>query len=120
MSPHDSDRRDSSLRKLALANRWLLAGSVALTGVLTEVAAQVLPGRAKATSSAPSHAATRPKSAKRGTSGSRTAGSAKQLTAPSEAPAATSESSSSSDEPSSASSSATSEESSAPVVSGGS
>ena len=50
MRPHHAHTRDSSLRRLSLANRWLLAGSVALTGVLTEVAAQAFPGKAKASS----------------------------------------------------------------------
>ena len=35
--------RDAALRKLTRANRWLIAGSVALTGLLTEVAAQRVP-----------------------------------------------------------------------------
>jgi outer membrane biosynthesis protein TonB len=42
---HSADSRDSALRRLANSNRWLLAGSVALTGVLSEVAAQAFPGK---------------------------------------------------------------------------
>lgn len=36
--------RDAGLRRLARANRWLIAGSALLTGVLTDVAAQAFPG----------------------------------------------------------------------------
>jgi hypothetical protein len=37
--------RDVALRKLSHINRWLIAGSVLLTGVLYEVAAQAFPGK---------------------------------------------------------------------------
>ena len=37
-------RRDAALRRLDRVNRWLIAGSVALTGVFTEVAASAFPG----------------------------------------------------------------------------
>jgi hypothetical protein len=53
MLRHHAHRRDSSLQKLSRANRWLLAGSVALTALLTEVAAQAFPGKASASSTAP-------------------------------------------------------------------
>jgi len=43
--------RDAALRKLGRINRWMIASSVALTGVLTEVAAQAFPGKAKASTS---------------------------------------------------------------------
>jgi hypothetical protein len=49
----DSTRsRDAALRRLRNANRWLIAASVAATGVLTEVAAQAFPGRTIKTSAA--------------------------------------------------------------------
>jgi hypothetical protein len=38
-------KRDAALRKLTRINRWLIAGSVALTGALAEVAAQAFPGK---------------------------------------------------------------------------
>ncbi len=37
--------RDAALRQLGRFNRWLLAGSVALTAVLTDVAANAFPGK---------------------------------------------------------------------------
>lgn len=55
MRRHHTHTRDSSLRRLSVANRWLLGGSVALTGVLTEVAAQAFPGKAKPSSSSTAH-----------------------------------------------------------------
>jgi hypothetical protein len=45
MRKHSAHARDAALRRLARANRWLIAGSVALTAVLTEVAAQAFPGK---------------------------------------------------------------------------
>src|SRR5437016_13920817 len=52
MRQHSTQTRDAGLRRLARANRWLIAGSVALTGVLTEVAAQAFPGKTLHASSA--------------------------------------------------------------------
>jgi hypothetical protein len=51
MRHHATNTRDAALRKLARINRWMIAGSVALTGVLSEVAAQAFPGKAKASTS---------------------------------------------------------------------
>jgi hypothetical protein len=45
---HTTHARDSSLRRLGRINRWLLAGSVTLTGVLTEVTAHAFPSKSKA------------------------------------------------------------------------
>jgi hypothetical protein len=42
---HSSNTRDAALRRLTRANRWLVAGSITLTGVLAEVAAQAFPGK---------------------------------------------------------------------------
>jgi hypothetical protein len=42
-----SQSRDAALRRLSRCNRWLLAGSVMLTGVFTEVAAQAFPGKTR-------------------------------------------------------------------------
>ena len=49
---HSSHTRDAALRRLTSANRWLIAGSVALTGILAEVAAQAFPGKKLASASA--------------------------------------------------------------------
>jgi hypothetical protein len=43
--PHSSHLRDAGLRRLVLTKRWLIAGSVTLTGVLTAVAANAFPGK---------------------------------------------------------------------------
>ncbi len=53
--------RDSSLRRLSRVNRWLLAGSLTLTGVLTDVVAHAFPGSAHASSSSSVAKATRHK-----------------------------------------------------------
>ncbi|MCW3033198.1 MAG: hypothetical protein QOK19_2777 [Solirubrobacteraceae bacterium] len=52
--PRTPRTRDAALRRLSRTNRWLIAGSAVLTGVLTDVAANAFPGHAarKATSSA--------------------------------------------------------------------
>jgi hypothetical protein len=50
MRRHATHARDSSLRRLNRANRWLLAGSLTLTGVLTDVVAHAFPGGAHADS----------------------------------------------------------------------
>jgi hypothetical protein len=58
--PHRQTKtRDAALRRLSTANRCLVAGSVALTGVFAEVAAQAFPGNTVKASSAtrtPAHA----------------------------------------------------------------
>lgn len=43
-SIHTGHTRDAALRRLRQANRWLLAGSAILTGVLTDAAANAFPG----------------------------------------------------------------------------
>src|SRR5262245_25027620 len=45
MRSHATHARDAALRKLSHINRWLIAGSVVVTGVLYEVAAQAFPGK---------------------------------------------------------------------------
>ena len=45
MRSHSTHARDSSLRRLSVVNRWLIAASVTLTGVLTDVAAHAFPGK---------------------------------------------------------------------------
>jgi hypothetical protein len=44
-SSSEPGARDAALRKLRILNRCLIAGSVTLTGVLTDVAAHAFPGR---------------------------------------------------------------------------
>lgn len=45
MQTHTTQSRDAALRQLHRINRWLIAGSVVLTGVLTDVAAHAFPGK---------------------------------------------------------------------------
>jgi hypothetical protein len=52
MTHRPTNTRDAALRRLSSANRWLLAGSVALTGVFAELAAQAFPGKTVKASSA--------------------------------------------------------------------
>lgn len=73
MPPIHSNARDTALRRLGRANRWIIAGSVALTAVFSEVAASAFPGR-KTGSGTQSHTSSKP------------SGSAGALKAPSEAP----------------------------------
>src|SRR5690349_3919090 len=58
MSRHTTHTRDAALRRLSHANRWLIAGSVALTGVLTEVAANAFPGKTLGKTASRSRSAT--------------------------------------------------------------
>lgn len=43
-STHTGRSRDAALRRLTRVNRWMIAGSALLTGVLTDVAANAFPG----------------------------------------------------------------------------
>ena len=45
MRTHTTHARDAALRKLRRLNRWMIAGSIALTGVLADVAANAFPGK---------------------------------------------------------------------------
>jgi hypothetical protein len=72
MPIHTTDTRDAALRELGRINRWLVAGSVVLTGAFAEAAANAFPGkpskpasirRAKSSATrthAPANTATRP------------------------------------------------------------
>jgi type IV secretory pathway VirB10-like protein len=80
MSKHTTNSRDFALRRLARVNRWLIAGSVALAGVLTEVAASAFPGKTFTSSQA---------SSRRAGGGAR--GSSGSLKPPAQAPQATPE-----------------------------
>ena len=46
MPIHTTDTREAALRQLHRINRWLVAGSVVLTGAFVEAAAHAFPGRA--------------------------------------------------------------------------
>jgi hypothetical protein len=50
--PPRTHTRDAALRRLDRLNRWLIAGSVALTGVFAEAAASAFPGKSAAKSAA--------------------------------------------------------------------
>jgi hypothetical protein len=52
MRIHTTHTRDAALRELSRINRWLLAGSVVLTGVFADVAANAFPGRKATTGTA--------------------------------------------------------------------
>ncbi|MHB8240588.1 MAG: hypothetical protein ACYDHN_01230 [Solirubrobacteraceae bacterium] len=45
MRIHTTHSRDAALRELHRINRWMIAGSVVLTGVLSDVAAHAFPGK---------------------------------------------------------------------------
>jgi hypothetical protein len=44
---HTVHSRDAAVRRLGHLNRWLIAGSAVLTGVLTDVAANAFPGHTR-------------------------------------------------------------------------
>jgi len=46
---HTTHTRDAALLKLKRVNRWLIMGSIVLTGVLADVAASAFPGKTKTT-----------------------------------------------------------------------
>jgi len=45
MRAHTTHTRDAALRELRRINRWMIAGSIVLTGVLSDVAAHAFPGK---------------------------------------------------------------------------
>jgi hypothetical protein len=62
MRNHTTHTRDAALRDLHRMNRWMIAGSVLLTGVLSDVAAHAFPGKtvkAKTSAKAPSSTPTK-------------------------------------------------------------
>jgi small subunit ribosomal protein S16 len=80
---HTTHTRDAALRQLNKVNRWLIAGSVVLTGVLADVAANAFPGKTtKATATSKAH---------KKSSGSASKTSTGVLRAPEQAPKASSE-----------------------------
>jgi hypothetical protein len=52
MRIHTSHTRDAALRQLHRINSWLIAGSIALTGVFAEAAVHAFPGRTTKAASA--------------------------------------------------------------------
>ncbi len=58
MPSHTPRTRDAALRRLAKSNRWLIAGSAALAGVFTAVAANAFPGHTLKTGASSSRART--------------------------------------------------------------
>ncbi len=54
MRNHTTHTRDAALLRLSRINRWLVAGSIVLTGVLADVAAQAFPGKTKRSSASSS------------------------------------------------------------------
>ena len=141
-----SHSRDAALHRLSRCNRWLLAGSVTLTGAFTAIAAQAFPGKTHTRASTPAKGSgTSPKTTRAVHKSSPTKALAAPAqapeaqttpteqtttpTAPTETPQTTeaptssespSESSSAPESGSSSESSSALESSSAPVVSGGS
>ncbi|HWD11065.1 MAG TPA: hypothetical protein VG366_04420 [Solirubrobacteraceae bacterium] len=59
---HTTHTRDAALRQLNRINRWLIAGSVVLTAVLADVAANAFPGKTTKTRAAPKAAKAHKKS----------------------------------------------------------
>lgn len=59
MDRHTPRTRDAALRKLRAANRWLIAGSVTMTGIFTAVAASAFPGKTIKSGSTPGTSAGR-------------------------------------------------------------
>jgi hypothetical protein len=82
MRNHTSRTRDAALYQLSRINRWTIAGSVVLTGVLAEVAAHAFPGK-------PARAGTAIKDGARSTTSREASAAGEQpLAAPSQAPEA--------------------------------
>jgi hypothetical protein len=106
------------LRRLLLAKRWIVAASLALTGLLTALAANAFPGKTIKTSA--SGAAAQPSAGEASSSeGGSTEGSSGSLRAPEQAPQA-GEESETERESSSGEQGASEPAPEAPVVSGGS
>lgn len=91
MPRHSKSSRDAALRRLRRLNRWLIAGSVALTAVFAEVAANAFPGKTLKTTGA----------SKAGTNSASPKTSTQAVKPPVQAPTATPEGEASAEEPSS-------------------
>lgn len=84
MRIHTTHTRDAALYQLRRANRWLIAGSVLLTGVFAEAAASAFPGK---TTKAPAKHGGPASAPSRGSSTT----TPKQLAPPAQTPQASSE-----------------------------
>jgi hypothetical protein len=121
---HTTYTRDAALGQLRRINRWLIAGSIALTGALSAVAAHAFPG--KTIETAPADAAgTGASKASKQPSGaaSSTKTSTQSLQPPTQAPKSSTPSSTQSQQSGTSQESSSGEsttEASSPVVSGGS
>jgi hypothetical protein len=93
---HTTHTRDAALRQLKRINRWLIAGSVVLTGVLADVAANAFPGKTSKNASASSKKASKPHAKHTGGTSKTTTG---VLHPPKQAPQASSEAESAPTEP---------------------
>jgi hypothetical protein len=102
MPKHSTSMRDAALRRLERLNRWLIAGSVALTAVFAEIAANAFPGKTVKTPGASKGSPHSGSSAKTST---------QSVKPPVQAPTATPEREAAAEEPSSGSESAPSRES---------
>jgi len=110
--------REMGLRRLLLAKRWILAASVALTGLLAGLAANAFPGKTlKASASGATGEPSQGDASASG--GGSTEGSSQSLSAPEQAPRA-GEESEAEQESSSGEQGASQPAPEAPVVSGGS
>lgn len=87
MRIHTTHTRDAALQQLHRMNRWLLAGSVLLTGAFTEVAAHAFPGRTvKKTAAAGARTKARAHRGSASRRSSTSTGSAAPLKQPAQAP----------------------------------
>jgi hypothetical protein len=90
---HNTHVRDSSLRRLSRINRWLIAGSVGLTAIFTDVAAHAFPNKSATKSTARSkHPRAHAKHRSHRTSGGKVTTAPRSLQPPAQAPQATVES----------------------------
>lgn len=101
MPRRSTSLRDAALRRLQRSNRWLIAGSVALTAVFAEIAANAFPGKTLKPAGASKAGASHNRSAKTST---------QPVKPPVQAPTATPEGQASAEEPPSSSESAPSQE----------
>ena len=82
MPTHTASARDAALQRLRRTNRWMIAGSVAVAGVLSDVAANAFSGKTIKASSSPKHA----RSARGSSPARRSTTRTQPLSPPAEAP----------------------------------
>jgi hypothetical protein len=90
---HTNYTRDAALRELHRINRWLIASSVVLTGVLSDVAAHAFPGKAIKTiaTTGQKRTSTHPQPGTSRSSGGSVTAPSDSLHPPAQAPKATTE-----------------------------